>query len=58
MCSKVTCKQCGKATWSGCGEHIEEALHGIPKSERCPGHAGDAATSSQPGFLGKLFGKK
>ena len=26
MCSKVTCKKCGKPTWSGCGEHIEEAL--------------------------------
>jgi len=58
MCSKVTCKHCGKATWSGCGEHVEEALYGIPTSERCPGHAGDAATASQPGFLGKLFGKK
>ncbi|MCX6437120.1 MAG: hypothetical protein NTZ06_00475 [Actinobacteria bacterium] len=54
----MTCKQCGKATWSGCGEHIEEALHGIAQSEHCPGHAGDAVASSQPGFLGKLFGKK
>ena len=58
MCSRVTCDTCKKFTWSGCGEHIEQALAGIPKSERCPGHAGDAATASQPGFLGKLFGKK
>ena len=26
---------CGKATWAGCGEHIEEALAGVPADERC-----------------------
>ena len=35
MCSKVVCKNCHKFTWSGCGEHIEEALHGIPEADRC-----------------------
>ena len=35
MCSKVVCKNCQKFTWSGCGEHIEEALHGIPEADRC-----------------------
>ncbi|CAB4769706.1 unannotated protein [freshwater metagenome] len=38
MCSPVTCNKCGKQTWAGCGEHIEEALAGVPESERCQGH--------------------
>ena len=55
MCSKTTCRKCGKATWSGCGNHIEEALHGIPKNQRCQGHANDP---KEPGLMSRLFGKK
>jgi hypothetical protein len=35
MCSPVTCTSCGKVTWSGCGEHIEQALAGIPEEQLC-----------------------
>ena len=35
MCVAVRCPRCGLATWSGCGDHIEEALAGIPDSQRC-----------------------
>lgn len=35
MCKKVTCDNCGKATWAGCGEHIEQALEGVAQSDRC-----------------------
>jgi len=35
MCSRVNCFKCGKPTWDGCGEHIEEALAGVPESDRC-----------------------
>lgn len=38
MCQKVNCSTCGKPTWAGCGEHIEEALVGVPVAERCAGH--------------------
>lgn len=38
MCQKVTCSICGKPTWVGCGDHVEEALAGVPVAERCPGH--------------------
>lgn len=55
MCSRVTCRQCGKATWSGCGEHIEQALYGVPKDQRCQGHAQD---KSEAGFFSKMFGSK
>lgn len=35
MCSKVECKECKKPTWQGCGEHVEEALHGVALEDRC-----------------------
>jgi hypothetical protein len=36
MCSKRSCSNCGKASWVGCGLHIETALDGVPIDERCP----------------------
>ncbi len=39
MCSRVTCPVCHKATWSGCGQHVEQALAGVPADQRCAGHA-------------------
>lgn len=56
MCSKVICRQCGKPTWSGCGEHIEEALVGVPTTARCQGHE-PQASKANPGFLNRLFGR-
>lgn len=50
MCTRVTCRECGKATWAGCGQHVEEALWGVPEANRCQGHDGasvsDAATAT------------
>ena len=35
MCHEIACARCGKPTWEGCGEHIEDALKDVPASERC-----------------------
>jgi hypothetical protein len=35
MCQRVNCKSCGKATYRGCGMHVEQVLSGVPKSQRC-----------------------
>ena len=35
MCSPAPCNQCSKVTWTGCGEHIEEALAHVPEAQRC-----------------------
>lgn len=35
MCSPVRCNRCSKVTWSGCGEHIEEALAPFSSDELC-----------------------
>ena len=54
MCSKVICRQCKKPTWSGCGEHIEEALAGIALADRCQGHVKSA---KKAGLLSKFFSR-
>lgn len=35
MCQRVTCPQCGKPTFAGCGAHIEQVLGNVPKDQRC-----------------------
>lgn len=35
MCQKITCDHCGKATWTGCGQHVEQALAGVKAEDRC-----------------------
>lgn len=55
MCRQVTCRTCGKATWAGCGQHVEQALAGIPHSQRCAGHEEEAAQPKR-GFFASLFG--
>jgi len=35
MCSKIACRNCGKATWVGCGMHVSSALRGISNEQRC-----------------------
>ncbi|CAB4626154.1 unannotated protein [freshwater metagenome] len=35
MCKKVTCNDCGKPTWEGCGQHVEEALADVALADRC-----------------------
>lgn len=52
MCSRVTCKQCGKPTWSGCGAHIETVLRGVPEKKRCK-----CPRPQRTGLLAFLFGK-
>jgi hypothetical protein len=52
MCQRTTCRTCGKATWTGCGQHVETALAGVPQSQRCPGHE----EAPKRGFLASLFG--
>jgi hypothetical protein len=35
MCQRVTCRQCGKPTFAGCGRHIEQVLGDVPPEQRC-----------------------
>jgi hypothetical protein len=59
MCHRATCRKCSKPTWRGCGNHIEQALAGVAKRERCTCREDSAAMSSAPreGILSRLFGR-
>jgi hypothetical protein len=35
MCSPAPCHQCGKVTWSGCGEHVAEVMVNVPREQQC-----------------------
>jgi hypothetical protein len=35
MCSPIACETCGKTTWTGCGEHVEQALAGVAEDQLC-----------------------
>lgn len=35
MCSPIRCSTCGKVTWTGCGQHVDEALAPFSADERC-----------------------
>jgi hypothetical protein len=51
MCHQVQCKRCGKPSWAGCGQHIEQALANVPREKRC--------TCPPPAsLLSRLFGPK
>lgn len=55
MCRAITCKTCGKQTWTGCGQHVDQVMAGIPESARCPGHPEPERTG---GWLSSLFGRR
>jgi hypothetical protein len=50
MCQPVDCATCGKTTWTGCGQHVDEALAGGPDSGGGAGHDEE----SRAGFLARF----
>ena len=53
MCHRTTCRKCGKASWAGCGRHVDRVMAGVPKADRCAGHQGEPST----GFFARLRGR-
>ena len=54
MCRAITCSTCGKTTWAGCGQHVDQVMRGVPRSERCTGHADEPKPA---GLLARLLGR-
>jgi len=52
MCRAVTCKKCGKTSWSGCGQHVDQVLAGVPRADRCKGHLREAGSD----FFSRILG--
>jgi len=54
MCRAVTCRTCGKTTWAGCGQHVDQVMRGVSRNDRCAGHEKEPATG---GFFARLFSR-
>jgi hypothetical protein len=55
MCQPKPCS-CGKTTWSGCGQHIDDVKRVVPADQWCDGHpATDQTDKPARRFL--RFGK-
>jgi hypothetical protein len=52
---------CGKTTWAGCGQHVQEVRRTVPSAQWCSGKHSqseiDQARSARPGLLARLFGR-
>jgi len=57
MCRRVTCPQCGKPTYAGCGQHVEQVLGDVPKPERCQCGTGGKPANRLGAWLLKLLGR-
>ncbi len=57
MCYPVTCSTCGKTTWNGCGQHVDDVRRRVPAAQWCPGHPDDASPAGKAGFFGRLVGR-
>lgn len=55
MCSPATCRTCGKATYKGCGQHVEQVLRGVPQNQRCSCPADLRVTGK--GLFARLLGR-
>jgi hypothetical protein len=62
MCSPVRCGTCGKTTWTGCGEHIEQVRVKVVPEQWCecergaPARKSASAPKPTSGFW-KIFGR-
>ena len=54
MCSPVRCRTCGKITWSGCGDHVDQVRAMVPDDMWCPGHDEDPGGNAPQGFFQRL----
>ncbi|MDI2098307.1 hypothetical protein [Ruicaihuangia caeni] len=63
MCRATKCNTCGKTTWTGCGEHIQDVKRQVPASQWCNGQHSRAEVEAAAqgarggGFLARLFGR-
>lgn len=51
MCSPTTCRQCGKTTWTGCGQHVDSVKARVPAGQWCGGH--ETATETKVAAPGR-----
>lgn len=58
MCRPANCKICGKTTWAGCGQHVDQVMAGVPRNQRCTGHSdAEKASASSGSRFGRFFSR-
>ena len=61
MCSPARCRACGKTTWSGCGNHVEQVKARVPDDQWCTCAEDGTSAKDDAGpstsFLGRLLGR-
>lgn len=58
MCRPVTCKVCGKTTWAGCGQHIQQVKASVATDQWCPGHSHEKSSHTGASFLNRLLRRR
>lgn len=63
MCRAVRCKGCGKTTWAGCGQHVDQVKRQVPNGQWCTcdrtkPSADKVGAASGGGWLSSLLGRK
>lgn len=56
MCSPTPCSTCGKITWQGCGQHVDEVMSQVPDAQRCRCDRVSSAPFAPSGLLRWLGG--
>jgi hypothetical protein len=57
MCMRVSCQDCGKPTYAGCGRHVDQVLGDVPVRERCQCRDGDDEPGERSSWASRLFGR-
>lgn len=58
MCRRVTCPKCGKPTFAGCGQHVEQVLGDVPVAQRCSCGQAEQASAPAPARKAWPFGRR
>lgn len=57
MCSPATCRACGRTTWSGCGQHIDQVKARVKPSDWCTCTDEQKAAAKKPSLLQRFSGR-
>ena len=63
MCRRVECTKCGRPTYAGCGQHVEQVLGDVAPADRCRCRETRAESPREPdapgarSWLRSLLGK-
>ncbi len=46
MCRPAQCSKCGRTTWAGCGQHVDQVRRSVPAGQWCTCRAGASSGSA------------